>query len=59
MIDFTSVFSGQHKIADLATDGTLADLKASTDGQIDEMVAQIRDVSDAHILFVASAPSLY
>ncbi len=58
MIDFTSVFSGQHKIADLATDVTLAGLKASTDGQIDEMVAQIRDVSD-DILFVASAPSLY
>jgi len=56
MIDFTSVFNGQRKIADLATEVTLADLKAATDGQIDEMVAQIRDLSDAHVVFVASDP---
>lgn len=56
MLDFTSVFSGQRKIADLAADVTLADLKAATDGQIDEMTAQIRDLSDAQILFVATDP---
>lgn len=56
MIDFTSVFNGQRKIAEMATDVTLADLKAATDGQIDEMTAQIRDLSDAQILFVATDP---
>lgn len=56
MIDFTGVFSGQRKIADLAADVTVADLKAATDAQIDEMVALIRDLSDDHVVFVAADP---
>lgn len=56
MIDFTSVFSGQRKIADLATDVTLADLKAATDAQIDEMIALIGDLNDAQAVFVAADP---
>lgn len=56
MIDFTEVFNGQRKIADLAADVTLADLKAATDAQIDEMVTLIRDLSDAHVVFVAADP---
>lgn len=56
MINFTEVFSGQRKIGDLATDVTLADLKTTTDAQIDEMVTLLRNLSDAHVVFVASDP---
>src|SRR5690349_1928008 len=56
MIDFTPVFSGQRKIAELAADLTLDDLKAATDAQIDEMLTLIRDLSDAQVVFVASDP---
>jgi hypothetical protein len=56
MIDFTSVFSGQRKIAELATDVTLTDLKAATNAQIDEMAGQLRDLSDAQVVFVAADP---
>jgi hypothetical protein len=56
MIDYTPVFNGQHKIGDLAADLTLDDLKAATNGQIDEMLTLIRDLSDAEVVFVASDP---
>jgi len=56
MIDYTPVFSGQRKIGELAADITFADLKATTDSQIDEMLTLIRDLSDAQIVFVASDP---
>ncbi len=56
MIDFTAVFAGQRKIADLATDVTLDDLKAATDAQIYEMLNLIRDLKDAQVVFVASDP---
>jgi len=57
MIDFTEVFNGQRKIADLAADVTLADLKTATNTQIDEMMTLIRDLSDAQVGFVASDPA--
>ena len=56
MIDFCSVFNGQRKIADLAADLTLDDLKAATDAQIDEMLALVRDLSDAQVVAVAEDP---
>jgi DinB superfamily len=56
MIDFSAVFSGQKRIADLAAEITLADLKAATDAQIDAILALIRDLSDAQSVFVASDP---
>jgi hypothetical protein len=56
MIDFTSVSSGQRKVADLAADITLDDLKAATNAQIDKLVAQTRALSDAQVVFVAADP---
>ena len=56
MIDFTAVSSGQRKISELAADITFNDLKAATDEQIDEMVNNIRDLSDAQVVFVAADP---
>ena len=56
MIDYTPVFSGQRKIADLAADITLDDLKAATDEQIDEMLTLVRDLSDAQAVAVAADP---
>ncbi len=56
MIDFTSVSTGQRKVADLAADITLDDLKAATQAQIDELVAQTRTLSDAQVVFVAADP---
>jgi len=56
MIDFTSVSTGQRKVADLAADITLDDLKAATHAQIDELVAQTRTLSDAQVVFVAADP---
>ena len=56
MIDFTEVSTGQRKIADLAADITLDDLKAATHEQIDAMLSLIRDLSDAQVVFVASDP---
>lgn len=56
MIDFTPVTSGRHKIADLAADVTLDDIKATTDAQIDAMLSQIRDLPDAQVVFVAADP---
>ena len=56
MIDFTAVFSGQRKVADLAADVTLDDLKAATDAQIDEMLGLIRDLSDAQAVALANDP---
>lgn len=56
MIDFTAVSSGQRKISDLAADVTLDELKAATDAQIDAMSTLIRDLSDAHVVFVAADP---
>jgi len=57
MIDFTAVFNGQRKIADLATDVTLADLKAATDAQIDEMVTLVQELRDTEVVFVAADPA--
>ena len=56
MIDFTTVSTGQRKVADLAADITLDDLKAATHAQIDELVAQTRTLSDAQVVFVAADP---
>jgi hypothetical protein len=56
MLDFSAVSSGQRKIADLAADVTLHDLTAATDAHIDALVAMIRDLSDAQVVFVASDP---
>jgi hypothetical protein len=56
MIDFTTVFSGQQRVADLAAGVTRDELRAATDAQIDEMVGLIRDLSDAQAVFVASDP---
>jgi hypothetical protein len=56
MIDFSAVFSGEKRIGDLAADVTLADLKAATDAQIDELLTQIHGLSDAQAVFVASDP---
>jgi len=56
MIDFTTVNTGQQKVADLATDVSLANLKAATNVQIDAMLSLIRDLSDAQVVFVASDP---
>jgi hypothetical protein len=56
MINFTPVSSGQQKIADLAADLTVADLKAATEAQIDAMATMIADLSDAQVGFVASDP---
>lgn len=55
-IDFATALSGQRKIADLAADVTLDDLKAATDEQIDEMLTLIRDLSDAQAVAVAADP---
>lgn len=57
MLDFMAVFTGQRKIADLATDVTLTDLQAATDAQIDEMVTLIRELSDAEVVFIAADPA--
>ena len=57
MIDFTTIFNGQRKIADLATDVTLADLKAATDAQIDEMLALVQELRDTEVVFVAADPA--
>ena len=57
MIDYTPVTSGQRKIADLAADITLDDLKATTNEQIDTLVTLLRDLSDAQVVFVASDPA--
>lgn len=57
MIDFSTVFSGQRKIGELAADVTLAELKAADTQQIDEMVGLVRDLSDAQAVFVASDPA--
>jgi len=56
MIDFTPVYNGEQKLADLATTVTLDDLKAATNAQIDEMVALSRDLSDAQVVFIAADP---
>lgn len=56
MIDFSPVFNGKRKVADLTPDITLDDLKAATDAQIDEMLNLIRDLSDEQVVFVASDP---
>jgi hypothetical protein len=56
MIDYTPVTSGQQKIADLAADISLDDLKTTTNEQIDSLVMLLRDLSDAQIVFVASDP---
>ncbi|MFL5806592.1 MAG: DinB family protein [Roseiflexaceae bacterium] len=56
MIDFTAVSTGQRKVADLAADITLDDLKAATHAQIDELVTQTRTLSDAQVVFVAADP---
>ncbi len=56
MFDPTIVFSGQYKLAELASDLTLDDLKALTNRQIDEMLAQIHDLSDAQVVFAATDP---
>ncbi len=55
-IDFTTALNGQRRIADLAPDITLADLKAATEEQIDEMLTLIRDLSDAQVVAVATDP---
>src|SRR4051795_4692745 len=57
MIDFSSVLSGQRKIADLAADLTLDDLKVTTDEQIDEMLTLVRNLSDAQAVEVAADPA--
>lgn len=56
MIDFSTVSSGQRKISDLAGDVSLDDLKTATNEQIDEIVSQIHELSDAQVVFVASDP---
>jgi hypothetical protein len=56
MIDFSAVFSGQKRIGDLAADVTFVDLRSATDAQIDEMLNQIRDLSDDQAVFVAADP---
>jgi hypothetical protein len=56
MIDYTPVTSGQQKIADLAADISLDDLKTTTNEQIDTLVMLLRDLSDAQVVFVASDP---
>ena len=56
MIDFTPISTGQRKIADLAVDINLDDLKAATNAQIDDMLTLIRDLSDAQVVFVATDP---
>ena len=56
MINFSGVFSGQRKIADLAANVTLADLQAATDAQINTMVGLIQPLSDAQVVFVATDP---
>ena len=56
MIDFTTMSSGQQRIADLAADVTLSDLTAVTNAQIDTLVTLIRDLSDAQVVFVAHDP---
>lgn len=56
MIDFTPVVTGQRKVADLATDVSLDDLKTATDAQIDEMLVLIRDLSDAQAVALANDP---
>lgn len=55
-IDFATGLSGQRKIADLAADVTLDDLKAATDEQIDAMLTLVRDLSDAQVVAVAADP---
>ena len=56
MIDYSPIFTGQRKIGELAADVTLDDLKAATDGQIDEMLGLIRDLSDAQAVVIAADP---
>lgn len=56
MIDYTPVTNGQQKIADLAAEITLADLKNTTNEQIDLLVTLLRDLSDAQVVFVAADP---
>lgn len=56
MIDYSPVFSGQRRIGEFAADVTLAELKAATDAQIDEMLGLIRDLTDAQAVAIASDP---
>lgn len=55
-VDFSSVFSGQRKVAELAHEVSLAQLKAATDEYIDEMAGLIRGLSDAQVAAVAADP---
>lgn len=57
MIDFSPVFRGERKIADLAAGVSLDELKATTTEQIDLMVSLVRDLTDAQATFVASDPA--
>jgi hypothetical protein len=56
MIDYSVLAGGERKIADLANDLSLSNLKAATDEQIDTMASMIRDLSDAQVVFVATDP---
>ena len=56
MIDFSAIASGERRIADLAEEVGLHELKAATNEQIDEMLGLIHDLSDAEVVFVASDP---
>jgi hypothetical protein len=55
-IDYSAISSGQRKIADLAAEITLADLRAATNAQIDTMAGLVRELSDAQAVFVAADP---
>jgi DinB superfamily len=57
MIDYSTVTSGQRKIADLAADITLNDLTTTTNEQIDALISMIGDLSDTQVVFVAADPA--
>jgi DinB superfamily len=57
MIDFSPVFRGERKIADLAAGVSRDDLKVATTEQIDLMVSLVHDLTDAQAIFVASDPA--
>lgn len=56
MIDFSTLSDGHQRLADLAAEVRLQDLRAATDAQIDTLLTLVRDLRDPEAVFVAADP---
>src|SRR5437763_16348294 len=52
-IDFTPINNNQMKMLEFSKEFAVADLEATTNSNLDAMLALVKDLSDAQIMFIA------